>query len=69
MIKGRKKPKKTFPLEKAEIEKLQAEMQTLKPQTKLGKTLVELSRRNLENEMTVLDADEVMSELGRPVYE
>ena len=44
-------------------------MQTLKPQTKLGKTLVELSRRNLENEMTVLDADEVMSELGRPVYE
>ncbi len=66
MIKGKKKSKNVSP--PAEVEKLGEKLQELKPQTELGKALLKISRRSLESGVTVLDADEIMSELGRSRY-
>lgn len=67
MIKGNKKPKNAA--SPSEIEELREKLQNLKPRTEFAKTLLRLSRENLENNITVLDADEIMSELGRSRYE
>ena len=63
MMKGNKNLEK-FP-SSLEIGKLREELQKLKPRTEFAKTLWRLSRKNLENSPTILDADEIISELGR----
>lgn len=67
MIEGKRKPGNILP--SSQIEELRKELQKLKPQTEFGKTLLELSRENLESGTALLDADEIMSELGRSRYE
>ncbi|HEX8738325.1 MAG TPA: hypothetical protein VF721_23520 [Pyrinomonadaceae bacterium] len=67
MIRGKRKSNKATQTE--EIEKLREKIQNLKPQTELGKTLSQLSRKGLESGVSVLDAEEIMSELGRSRYE
>jgi hypothetical protein len=52
-----------------EIENLREKIQNLNPQTELGKKLSRLSRKGLESGVPVLDAEEIMSELGRSRYE
>ncbi len=51
--------------EKIEVEKIRKKLNSLKPQTDLGRTLLEISKKGLENGVGILDADEIMDELGR----
>jgi len=67
MIRGKRKLNKI--VQTKEIEKLREKIQSIKPQTELGKTLSELSQKGLESGVTVLNAQEIMSELGRSRYE
>ncbi len=67
MIEGKRKPKNITP--SSQTEELREKLRKLKPQTEFGKTLLELSRENLASGMALLDADEIMSELGRSRYE
>ncbi len=48
-----------------ETEELREKLQNIDAPTTLGKSLLELSRKSLESGVTVLDAEEIMSELGR----
>lgn len=63
MIEGKRKPGNVTP--SAQIEELRENLRKLKPQTKFGETLLELSRENLASGAALLDADQIMSELGR----
>lgn len=67
MIKENKKPKN--PPSSSEVEDLRKKLEKFQPQTQFAATLWRLSRANLENATTILDADEIMSELGRSRYE
>ena len=67
MIEGKRKPKNVLP--SSEVEELHKKLRNLKPQTELGKSLLELSRRNLDSGAALLDADKILSELGRSRYE
>ena len=53
----------------SETAELRENLQKLKPQTEFAKTLLRLSCENLENDTAILDANEIMSELGRSRYE
>ncbi len=52
-----------------EIDELKEKIREIKPQTKLGKNLIKLSLNNLESNMSVINADEILNELGRKEYE
>lgn len=67
MIEGKRKSKNVKPA--TEADKLGEKLQELELPTEFGKTLLRLSRKSLESGVTVLDADEIMSELGRSRYE
>jgi len=57
------------PAEERETEELREKMQNINAPTKLGKSLLELSRKSLESGVAVLNAEEIMAELGRSRYE
>lgn len=67
MIKENKKPKTAA--SSSEIVELREELRKLESQSEFARTLVRLSCENLENDSMVLNADEIMSELGRSRYE
>ncbi len=67
MINRKKRLKNNFDSE--EMKDLCEQLKKIKPQTELGKSLLKLSRKNLENGIVIWDADEIMNELGRPEYE
>lgn len=67
MIDGKRKPRSV--LSSSQTEELREKLRKLKPQTDLGKTLLKLSLENAESGAALLDADEIMSELGRSRYE
>lgn len=69
MITSNKKKKPVEEADKIEFEKLRKKLNSFKPQTDLGKTLLEISKKGLENGVGILDADEIMDELGRTRYE
>lgn len=69
MITSNEKKKPVEKAEKIEFEKLRKKLNALKPQTDLGRTLLEISKRGLESGVGILGADEVMDELGRTRYE
>ncbi len=55
-------------VEKTVSENLQRELNSFKAQTDLGKRLLEISKKGLENGVGVLSADEITHELGRTPY-
>ena len=65
MITSNKKKKPVAEAEKNKFEETRKQLNSFKPQTDSGKVLLKLSKKGLENGVGILNADEIMSELGR----